>query len=142
MVIDVYADVVCPWCYIGTRRLASALERRPDLEITRRWRPFQLRPEMPRQGQPWDVFMREKFGGVAQAQAAFARVTAIGAADLYAAVCDERLAAYVLRVARAIVTNVRRVSPDRYKDPSDPGDDAAPIERMIAATGRDPSWRA
>lgn len=53
---------------------------------------------------------------------------------------DDSLAAYVLRVAQAIVANVRRVSPDRYKDPSDPGADAPLVERMIAATGRDPHW--
>jgi predicted DsbA family dithiol-disulfide isomerase len=81
MVIDVYADIVCPWCYIGTRRLAAALEQRPELAIERRWRPFQLRPEMPARGQPWADFVREKFGGMAQAQPIFARVTSIGAVD-------------------------------------------------------------
>lgn len=53
---------------------------------------------------------------------------------------DDDLAAYVLRVARALVANVRSVSPDRYKDPTDPGDQAPVVERMIAATGRDPHW--
>jgi uncharacterized protein (TIGR03086 family) len=53
---------------------------------------------------------------------------------------DDQLAAYVLRVARALVTNVRSVSPDRYKDPSDLGDDAPWVDRMVAATGRDPRW--
>jgi uncharacterized protein (TIGR03086 family) len=53
---------------------------------------------------------------------------------------DDRLAAYVLRVARALVTNVRSVSPDRYKDPTELGDDSPWVDRMVAATGRDPNW--
>jgi predicted DsbA family dithiol-disulfide isomerase len=81
MIIDLYADVVCPWCYIGTRRLARALELRPELEIERHWRPFQLRPEMPAHGQPWVEFVREKFGGMEQATPIFARVAGVGAAD-------------------------------------------------------------
>lgn len=42
--IQVYADVVCPWCYIGERRLWRALSARPEVEAEIRWRPFQLRP--------------------------------------------------------------------------------------------------
>lgn len=53
---------------------------------------------------------------------------------------DDPLAAYVLRVARALVPNVRRVSPDRYRDPTDPGEAAPLVDQMIAATGRDPQW--
>jgi uncharacterized protein (TIGR03086 family) len=66
---------------------------------------------------------------------------AIGAGPLVDELLDDRLAAYVLRVARAIVPNVRRVSPDRYKDPLDAGEGAPLVVQMIAATGRDPSWR-
>jgi predicted DsbA family dithiol-disulfide isomerase len=79
MVIDVYADVVCPWCYIGERRLERALRQRPDLQVERRWRPFQLQPGMPRAGLPWSDFARRKFGGVERARSAFAQVTAAGA---------------------------------------------------------------
>ncbi len=50
------------------------------------------------------------------------------------------LAAYVLRVAKAIVGNVRAVSPERYKDPRDRPDQSL-LDQMVAATGRDPSWR-
>ena len=50
-------------------------------------------------------------------------------------------AAYVLRVARALVANVRAVSPERYKDPSDLDPTAAMVHQMVAATGRDPLWR-
>ncbi len=81
MVIDVYSDVVCPWCYIGGRRLEKALALRPDLQVERRWRPFQLSPDMPKAGMAWAEFAQRKFGGWNQAQAIFARVTAMGAAD-------------------------------------------------------------
>lgn len=81
MIIDVYADVVCPWCYIGLQRLEQTLAQRPDLDVERRWRPFQLRPEMPTSGQPWDQFVDEKFGGMARAGQMFARVTQVGAQD-------------------------------------------------------------
>lgn len=81
MIIDVYADVVCPWCYIGERRLEQAIALRPNMSITRRWRPFQLQPTMPPRGLAWAEFARRKFGGVDDAQRIFAQVTAVGAAD-------------------------------------------------------------
>jgi predicted DsbA family dithiol-disulfide isomerase len=78
MKIDVYADVVCPWCYVGEKRLEKALRSRPDLEVERRWRPFQLRPEMPAGGVPWRPFALEKFGGEENMRRAFAHVAAAG----------------------------------------------------------------
>jgi predicted DsbA family dithiol-disulfide isomerase len=79
--IDVYADIACPWCYIGEKRLEQALSMRPDVEVELRWRPFQLRPEMPKEGVPWTEFEVQKFGGHEKAQQIFARVTATGAED-------------------------------------------------------------
>lgn len=76
--IDIYADVVCPWCYIGERRLQSALQQRPDLAIERHWQPFQLRPDMPSAGADWQQFIDEKFGGVERAGEMFSHVTEIG----------------------------------------------------------------
>lgn len=81
MLIDVYSDVVCPWCYIGEKRLAKALAERPDLGVAVRWRPFQLQPGMPEGGLPWAEFSRQKFGGEDGAQAAFSRVAAAGEGD-------------------------------------------------------------
>ncbi len=81
MRIDVYSDVVCPWCYVGEKRLEKALARVPDLEMEVRWRPFQLRPEMPEGGLPWAAFVREKFGGEENAKAAFAHIAQAGAPD-------------------------------------------------------------
>jgi len=81
VLIEIYADVVCPWCYIGENRLEKALAQRPELAIERRWQPFQLRPEMPKAGVAWPEFARDKFGGWENAQAAFAMVTQTGAAE-------------------------------------------------------------
>ena len=79
--IDIYADIVCPWCAIGEARLERALAQRPNLEVTRRWRPFQLRPEMPAGGLPWREFAEEKFGGLRNAEAAFAQVTQLASEE-------------------------------------------------------------
>jgi predicted DsbA family dithiol-disulfide isomerase len=81
LLVDVFADVVCPWCWIGERRLARALEARPHLSVTRRWRPYQLQPGMPKAGLPWNDFVRDRFGGWARARPMFAQVAAAGAAE-------------------------------------------------------------
>ena len=78
MLIEVYGDVVCPWCYIGESNLAQALALRPELNVERVWRPFQLQPQMPKEGLPWADFARQKFGGAANAQVAFEQVKLAG----------------------------------------------------------------
>ena len=50
MLIEVFADFSCPWCFIGRRRLARAIELRPQLTINTVWQPFQLNPEIPAEG--------------------------------------------------------------------------------------------
>jgi predicted DsbA family dithiol-disulfide isomerase len=50
MLIEVFADFSCPWCFIGGRRLARALELRPQLSMRTVWQPFQLNPEIPPDG--------------------------------------------------------------------------------------------
>ncbi len=79
MTLDVFADIACPWCYIGEANLAEALRQRPHLGVERRWRPFQLQPDLPREGAPRDVLER-KFGGAEQMKAAFARTAQAGEA--------------------------------------------------------------
>ena len=81
MRIEVWADVVCPWCWIGERRLYAALAQRPDVLPEVVWRPFQLQPDMPPEGRSWDYVVRSKFGGPERARAMFAHVAAAGAAD-------------------------------------------------------------
>jgi len=60
--IDIISDHVCPWCYVGKRRLESALEQRPDIETRIHWRPFQLNPDLPRAGKDRLEHMQSIFG--------------------------------------------------------------------------------
>ncbi|MFO1354692.1 MAG: DsbA family oxidoreductase [Gammaproteobacteria bacterium] len=48
--IQIVSDIVCPWCYIGKRRLEKALAERPGLAVEITWFPYQLSPDMPREG--------------------------------------------------------------------------------------------
>ena len=74
MRIDVFADIACPWCYIGEKRLEQALAQRPDLHAEVRWHPFQLQPDLPRPGEDWHDFVESKFGGEQRAERAFESV--------------------------------------------------------------------
>ncbi len=62
MQIDVISDTVCPWCYIGKRRLERAMRMRPQIEFDVRWRPFQLDPSTPPEGVDRLAYMERKFG--------------------------------------------------------------------------------
>ena len=62
MQIDVVSDTVCPWCFIGKRRLARALEMRPEIAFEVQWRPYQLDPNIPREGVDRASYMKAKFG--------------------------------------------------------------------------------
>jgi predicted DsbA family dithiol-disulfide isomerase len=62
MQIDIISDVVCPWCFIGKRRLEKALVMRPDIETEITWRPFQLNPDMPAEGMARADYIATKFG--------------------------------------------------------------------------------
>src|ERR1700744_5085404 len=50
MRIDIFSDTVCPWCYLGKRRLELAVAARPQYEVQLSWRPFELNPEVPVEG--------------------------------------------------------------------------------------------
>ncbi|HEX3862377.1 MAG TPA: DsbA family oxidoreductase [Stellaceae bacterium] len=78
MRIDIVADLTCPWCYIGKRRLERALAMRPALEVERVWRPFQLNPELAPAGVPRDLYLQLKFGGGRAAARMQAALTAAG----------------------------------------------------------------
>lgn len=80
--IDIVADFVCPWCFIGKRRLQVATERFhrdfPDVAVAARWRPFFLNPDTPPEGEPYMPFLEHKFGSRAAVDALFERVRAGG----------------------------------------------------------------
>lgn len=73
--IEIYADVVCPWCWIGERRLLKALAGRED--VTVRWRAFQLDPTSASVGQPLVEWLGRRYGGEANAHRMFDRVTQV-----------------------------------------------------------------
>ncbi|MEN2979027.1 DsbA family oxidoreductase [Tistrella bauzanensis] len=83
MRIDVISDTVCPWCFIGKRRLEAALEMfadRPDaVPVDVRWHPFQLNPAMPREGADRAGYLAAKFGGPERAAQIYGRIRAAGA---------------------------------------------------------------
>ncbi|MSO71708.1 MAG: DsbA family oxidoreductase [Alphaproteobacteria bacterium] len=62
MRIEIYADFVCPWCYVGIGRLRRALATRPGLAANLAWRPFQLNPTMPKGGIDRGTYLSIKFG--------------------------------------------------------------------------------
>lgn len=76
--IDVVSDVVCPWCYVGKKRLEAALKARPDIAAEIRWRPFFLDPTVPREGKPRIDYIIGKFGGVEKITAGHHRLIGIG----------------------------------------------------------------
>ncbi|WP_245479475.1 DsbA family protein [Hansschlegelia zhihuaiae] len=59
--IDVFADPVCPWCWIGKRRLEAALAARPDVDATVRYLPYQLDPTIPPEGLDRSEYLERKF---------------------------------------------------------------------------------
>ncbi|HET8832291.1 MAG TPA: DsbA family oxidoreductase [Casimicrobiaceae bacterium] len=82
--IDVVSDIVCPWCFIGKRKLEAALaeldKSEPALDIEIRWHPFQLNPDLPADGISRASYVEQKFGGAARAAQIYARVTSAGEA--------------------------------------------------------------
>jgi predicted DsbA family dithiol-disulfide isomerase len=80
--VDVISDVICPWCFIGKRRLEraiTALAGRHEVRV--RWHPFQLNPQMPRGGMDRREYRTAKFGSWERSQALDAQVAAVGAAE-------------------------------------------------------------
>ena len=83
LTIDVVSDVVCPWCYIGKRKLEAALAlpeaaHLPNTVI--RWHPFQLNPDLPARGVSRQQYLEDKFGGPQKAAEIYERVRAAGRA--------------------------------------------------------------
>jgi predicted DsbA family dithiol-disulfide isomerase len=78
LAVEVVHDLVCPWCYLGVRRLFRTLTRRPDLLVEVTWRPFLLNPDMPRGGMSRSDYVLRKFGGEDRARRMYASITDIG----------------------------------------------------------------
>ncbi len=72
--LDIMSDPICPWCYIGKRNLDMAFAETIEHPFTIEWHPFQLNPEMPREGMDRRAYLEGKFGGKAQAVQVYGRI--------------------------------------------------------------------
>ena len=72
--LDIFSDPVCPWCYIGKVLLDRALEAHPAHDFVIEWQPFQLNPDLPREGVDRATYLEAKFGGKARAAQVYARI--------------------------------------------------------------------
>ncbi len=81
MQIEVVHDLVCPWCYLGLKRLLRTLKSRPDIAADLVWRPFLLNPDMPRAGMTRSDYVVRKFGGEERARRLYASIADIGRAE-------------------------------------------------------------
>lgn len=76
--VDVVSDVMCPWCFIGKRRLEEAIALVPDIPLDIRWRPYQLDPTLPPEGRDREDYLNTKFGGPERAAEIYATIEHAG----------------------------------------------------------------
>ena len=79
--VEIVYDLVCPWCFLGVRRLVRTMRRRPDLLFDLTWRPFLLNPDMPRAGMARPDYIIRKFGGEDRARRLYSSISEIGRAE-------------------------------------------------------------
>ena len=80
LAVDVISDVVCPWCFLGKKRLEKAIAM-ADRPVTTHWRPFQLDSTIPAEGMDRQVYMERKFGKGDRIKKAHEHLTELGAAE-------------------------------------------------------------
>ena len=76
--VEVVFDLVCPWCFLGSRRLRRMLRSRPDLAVDILWRPFLLHPDVAPQGVPRQDYLARKFGGEERARRVHGTMAELG----------------------------------------------------------------
>lgn len=76
--VDVIFDTICPWCYVGKRRLEAAARLRPEIEFETRWRPFLLNPDMPLGGMDRSTYLIRKFGTEARVRRVYGAISDAG----------------------------------------------------------------
>ena len=79
MTVDVVSDAVCPWCFVGKRRLEAALEQTGEDGVSVRWRPYQLDPTIPAEGLDRRAYMKAKFRDDSRLAEVHQRLKALGA---------------------------------------------------------------
>ncbi|MDE0781519.1 MAG: DsbA family oxidoreductase [Alphaproteobacteria bacterium] len=76
--IDVYSDTVCPWCFLGKRRLERALAEREDSNLVVNYRPYQLNPDMPAAGMSRAQYLSAKFQSSERAESVYSAIARAG----------------------------------------------------------------
>ena len=153
MLIEVYSDTVCPWCFVGFARLQQALARRPDLDVQVVWLPFELNPEMPRDGEDRAAWMQRRFGDVNKFAAAQGSLRDMGSelgiqfdfARIQRMPNTRRshaLIAFAAGVGAGLQTEVkRRILAAYFSEGRDIGDPAT-LREIAAEAGLDPAGAA
>lgn len=145
--IEIVHDLVCPWCYLGVRRLLRTLRRRPDIAFDLVWRPFLLNPDMPRMGMARPDYVVRKFGGEDRARRLYATITEVGRSEglLFrferirrtpSSVDAHRLVRYAAGYNRADEV-VEALFAAHFTDGHDIGDHSV-LTEVAAACGMDP----
>ena len=76
--IDLFSDPICPWCFIGKRRVEAALASRPEVSVEINWHTYQLNPMMPREGMSRQEYLDLKFGNPDNAKRLYANISTVG----------------------------------------------------------------
>tara|TARA_B100000686_G_scaffold143292_1_gene150803 strand:- start:1697 stop:2329 length:633 start_codon:yes stop_codon:yes gene_type:complete len=76
--IDIISDAVCPWCFIGKKRLEKAIDNFNSIKFDITWHPFQLNPEMPQKGVNRNLYLSSKFGGNKRANDVYNQIEIAG----------------------------------------------------------------
>jgi predicted DsbA family dithiol-disulfide isomerase len=145
--IEIVHDLVCPWCFLGVRRLMRTLRRRPDILYELTWRPFLLNPDMPRGGMARPDYVVRKFGGEDRARRLYASISEIGRSEgvqfrfdrirrTPSSVDGHRLVRYAARFGRADAM-VEALFSAHFTDGRDVGDHAT-LRAAGHACGLDP----
>ncbi len=148
LAIEIVHDFVCPWCYLGVRRLMRALAEREAYGFDITWRPFLLNPDMPRQGMSRYDYVVRKFGGEERARRLYAAVTQLGIGEalcfrferiihIPSSVDAHRLAGWAQRFGRG-AEMVEALFAAHFTDGRDIGDSAT-LVAIADALGLDAS---
>jgi predicted DsbA family dithiol-disulfide isomerase len=79
IVVDVVSDVVCPWCYLGKARLEQAMDQvKDEINVKVTWRPYQLNPDIPKEGVDHHAYLAAKLGGAERVKKAHEMLTGLG----------------------------------------------------------------